>query len=160
MLYLWRKHIVTGRGSIPADVLFIGEAPDASDNLRGQAFVGESGRVLDTLIEKVGIESYYMTNVVLCRPINEFQGANREPTQEEVLACMDNVIKIISKVHPKIVVLLGKVAQKYYGREFPDAIHLQHPDFLSKQGGTRSPYYMTNLRILQEGYNALNTYIS
>lgn len=149
-LYRFRHNIVPGRGIIPAIILFIGEGPGKSEDLLGEAFVGRAGKVLNELISGAGIISYYITNIVLCRPTDGFQGDNRIPEQEEVLACTNNVMKIVKLVHPELVVLLGKVAQKYYGKEFPEALHLQHPSFLARQGGVRSPFYQTNLRALKE----------
>lgn len=150
-LHLYRRNVVLGRGIIPAKILFMGEAPGRSENLTGEAFVGRAGKILDQLIIDAEINSFYIINVLLCRPTDYFQGGNREPEIEEVLFCMPNIMKIIKKVNPQIFVLLGKVSQRFYGEEFPEAIHLHHPAFLVRQGGIRSPYYQQNLRKLKEG---------
>ncbi len=147
-----------GRGNIPARVLFIGEAPGKSEDLMGEAFVGAAGRILDNLIDEAHITSFYIINCVLCRPTDEFQGPNREPKEAEVLACTKNVMGIIKRVEAEYVILLGKVAEKYFGKEFPDAIILNHPAYLARQGGVRSPNYPINLRKLKEGLKYLEAY--
>jgi len=145
--------MVPGRGSIPADILFIGEAPGKSENITGEAFTGRSGKLLNQLIKDAAPEmklSYYITNIIFCRPCDEKQGDTRQPTSEEVLACYPNLFKKIQEVQPKQIVFIGKVSQECYRKEFPDAVAIQHPAFLLKQGGKASPYYLTNVRILEE----------
>ena len=150
-LYKYRRNVVIGRGSIPADVLFIGEAPDRSEDLIGVPCVGRQKHVLNDLISSTSIVSFYIINCILCRTTDSLCGNNRDPLLKEVLACTLNVMNIIKKVNPNHIVLLGKIAKKYYFKEFPDAICLQHPGFLAGQGGVRSPYYRVNLRRLKEG---------
>ena len=70
---------------------------------------------------------------------------------------MKNTINLNNQ-QAKYIVILGKVAQKYYDKEFPDAIILQHPAYLARQGGVRSPNYTINLRKLKEGLKYLRAY--
>lgn len=139
------RQVVLGRGTMPADILFIGEAPGASEDLIGEAFIGPSGKLLDMMLKEIDVKSFYITNTVLCRPPE-----NRSPLSEEVLSCARNITKIISKVSPKLVVFLGDIAQKYWGKEFPDGIRIQHPAFILRKGGMASPYYQHNLRLLRD----------
>lgn len=159
----FRFKIVQGRGSIPADLMFMGEAPGKTEDLKGEAFVGKAGKLLDMMIEDavgllerengltVILPSYYITNTVLCRPTDYLMGGNREPEPEEVLACRNNIMDIFERVNPKLVVFLGKVAQSYYEKVFTESIHIIHPAALLRQGKKRSPLYKPNVRRLSEG---------
>jgi uracil-DNA glycosylase len=150
-LHAFRRHCVYGRGTIPADVLFIGEAPGKSEDLLGQAFIGLSGKLLDSMMQDAEVKhSFYITNCCLCRPCDGKAAPNREPKAEEVLACMPNVVRIINQVKAKKVILLGKIAAKFYGKEFPNALKLVHPAFLIRQGGRASPHYSSAIRALKE----------
>ena len=149
----FRKKIVQGRGSIPADILFIGESPGKAENITGRAFTGRSGKLLNSMIKDAAPSlklSYYITNIVFCRPTDSKHGDNREPTSEEVLACYPNLNNLIQRVKPKQIIFIGKISEGYYKKEFPDAITIQRPSFLLRQGGKASAYYLTNIRILSE----------
>lgn len=162
-----RRNRVVGRGVIPADILFLGEAPGKAEDMLGEPFVGPSGKLLEQMIRDTatrmglkGSPSYYITNSVWCRPFvqDEMDDAyleNREPTREEVLKCMPNVIKIARDVKPKIVVFIGKFAEKYYKKEFEISTRILHPAFLLRHGGMNSPYYLTTLRVLQEVFTQI-----
>lgn len=157
-----RRNQVIGKGSIPADVLFLGEAPGKAEDVLGEPFVGPSGVLLAKMIVDSSVSaglkgppSSFFTNVILCRPYiedkyddNYFE--NREPKKEEVLKCMKNVMEIVRNVNPKIVVFVGKIAEKYYKKEFQFTARILHPSFLLRHGGTSSPYYPSTTRILQE----------
>jgi uracil-DNA glycosylase family 4 len=155
-LHRTRRKIVWGRGAMPADLLFMGEAPGRVEDLRGLPFVGPSGKLLDLMIAeaalRTGVEepSYYITNAVLCHPTERIGGDDRQPTPAEVAACTDNVMKLVKLVNPAMVVFVGKVAERYYGKEFPVHNSILHPAYLVRQGGTASPNYMTTVRKLQD----------
>jgi DNA polymerase len=140
---------------VPADLLFIGEAPGRSENVVGLPFVGPSGKFLDKMISDAAaltatsnLPSYFITNTILCRPCDSFQGANREPDPHEVLSCSVNLQAIINEVAPIIVILIGKIAQKYFSDEFHEFVSINHPAFLLRTGATGSPWYQTNINIL------------
>jgi DNA polymerase len=161
-LRLMRRNVVIGRGEVPADIAFIGEAPGKTEDLLSEAFTGQSGKLLDKLIsdslklaEIKKVPSVYFTNCVLCRPTDEAFGDNRQPSQIEVASCSSNVNRIIKYVKPKIVVFVGKIAEKYFKKEFPYTVSIQHPSFLLRQGGTASSYYSYNVRKLSEVYRWL-----
>lgn len=159
-LYATRRGIVIGKGSVPADILFIGEAPGKSEDVLGVPFVGASGKLLDELLEEArklavvnnNIEtrnvSYYVTNTVLCRPTDSKGGDNREPLPVEVAACAHNIMNIYKCISPKIVIFVGKVAQKYYKKEFTVNASIMHPSFILRQGGKNSPFFLHTARIL------------
>jgi len=154
-LYKFRDQIVIGKGSIPAQVLFIGEAPGLSEDTIGLPFVGSSGKLLDIMINDAFIKSklkkiptYYITNCVLCRPTDKKGGANREPKEKEVLSCKENILEILEKVNPTATILVGKVAEKYYGKNFSVYYKIQHPAYLVRGGGVMHPHYSRNVRIL------------
>lgn len=148
-----RRSVVYGRGEREdADVLIVGEAPGLSDDMIGEAFIGDAGRLLDEMIRQAGLDGFriFRTNIVLCRPAERIGGAGREPKPEEIAACGENVGAILDLANPRAVVLAGDLAAKYYGKRFPRARKIQHPAYLLKTGGTRSPYWLKNIRTLEE----------
>lgn len=96
-----------GTGSLEAELMFIGEAPGVDEDKAGEPFVGEAGKLLNRLIEKMGFkrEEVYITNTVKCHPPH-----NRTPFEEEVSLCFDYLKKEIEIVMPKVIMTLGKVA--------------------------------------------------
>lgn len=156
-----RRNQVIGRGVFPARLLFIGEGPGKTEDLLGESFVGPSGNLLEKMLADasemvhVDIPSYYITNTVMCRPYwwdenDPDCGKSREPTKQEVLACMQNVMEIVRFVKPEFVVFIGRVAEKYYGKEFSDSIRITHPAFHLRFGGKASPTYWQDIRTLSE----------
>jgi len=142
----FRRKRVVGRGSVPASILFIGEAPGKSEDLLGKPFVGPSGRLLNQGIKDASelcgvLPSYYITNVIQCRPTDWKGGDNREPTEKEAWECRSNLENVVRAVQPIRVVLIGKVAQTLCTRMFPGASKLVHPAYLLRRGGTPSPEY-------------------
>lgn len=160
-LYQFRKQIVPGRGIKPADLLLVGEAPGKSENLRGLAFIGPSGRLLDSIIKRASevsgkpVPVYYITNVVCCRPTDSVGGPNREPTEREALACRSRLIATYSETKPKEVILLGKIAEKYCKKLWPAATCLSHPAFILRRGGLSSPEFVAAVRSLVEVFNRI-----
>lgn len=108
-LKISRKNVVVGAGTLEAKILFIGEAPGRSEDLKGQPFVGSAGRILNTMLEQNGMkrEEIYITNVVKCRPPE-----NRVPRQDERDACHPYLQKQLEVIKPKLIVLLGKTASE------------------------------------------------
>jgi len=144
-----RRSVVIGRGLIPARLFFIGEAPGRSEDLLGEPFVGRSGQLLDRMLDEAGIiGGYYITNCVRCRPCTS-EGENREPTGDEVLACMNNVLTLAKCVRPEIVIFVGKVAEYYYRKHFAVTATILHPSFVLRKGGEASPWFLHNIQILR-----------
>ena len=102
-----RQNIVIGRGSDKADLMFVGEAPGASEDVQGIPFVGRAGKLLDKIIEAMGLtpEDIYIANINKCRP-----PGNRNPKPEEVAACMPFLRRQIAIIQPKVICALGSVA--------------------------------------------------
>ncbi len=103
-----RKQAVFGVGSETAPWLFIGEGPGADEDEQGDPFVGQAGRLLDSMLTAIGCKrgrEVYIANVVKCRP-----PGNRMPTHEEAEACAPFLDRQIELLQPKLIVALGKTA--------------------------------------------------
>lgn len=102
-----RTHAVPGKGNPRAKVLFIGEAPGRTEDLRGEPFVGAAGKKLGAMLERNGLrrDEVYITNVVKCRPPN-----NRVPLEEERRSCNKYLQAEIDAINPKIICVLGNTA--------------------------------------------------
>lgn len=154
-LHKYRRKIVIGKGRFPADVLFIGEAPGKSEDLRGTPFSGPSGKLFERALEIVfdklkSIPTYYITNTVLCRPCDKKGGPNRAPSKEEILTCKQNILKIIYRVNPYETILLGKVAENAFKSLDGKNHSLQHPAYILRRGGVKSPEFRIFCRKLHE----------
>lgn len=106
-----RNSVVFGEGSPQADIMFIGEAPGATEDSMGKPFTGRSGELLTKMIENVLLikrEEVYITNIVKCRPPD-----NRAPTPTEAHTCYSFLLKQIELVKPKLIVTLGGTAYHY-----------------------------------------------
>jgi uracil-DNA glycosylase len=104
-----RKQIVFGVGNPKADLMFIGEAPGADEDIQGEPFVGRAGQLLTNMIKAMGIrrEDVYIANIIKCRP-----PGNRTPERDECETCSPFLMRQIAVVKPKVVVALGAVAAK------------------------------------------------
>lgn len=106
--------IVIARGKIPADVMFIGEAPGVSEDVRGIPFDGPAGALLDQIIEEAftGYEIRTLfANLVGCLPHND-DPKNREPDREQIESCNLRLKELVDVVQPKLVVAVGSLAEK------------------------------------------------
>jgi uracil-DNA glycosylase len=104
-----RKQIVFGVGNPHADLMFIGEAPGADEDMQGEPFVGRSGQLLTNMIKAMGLsrEQVYIANIIKCRP-----PGNRAPEREECATCSPFLMRQIEAIQPKAIVALGAVAAK------------------------------------------------
>ena len=112
-----RKNIVFGVGNPDADLVFVGEAPGADEDARGEPFVGAAGQLLDKMIGAMGYrrEDVYICNVIKCRPPQ-----NRNPEPDEVAACEPFLKKQLAALRPHMLVALGKfAAQSLCGEQTP-----------------------------------------
>jgi DNA polymerase len=103
-----RKQAVFGVGAENAPWMFIGEGPGADEDEQGDPFVGQAGKLLDSMLAAIGIRrgrEVYIANVVKCRP-----PGNRTPTADEAAACAPFLDRQIALVGPKLIVALGKTA--------------------------------------------------
>ena len=152
------KRLVIGRGSVFADLLIIGEAPGAQEDLEGKPYVGKSGKLLNELLIKAGInykEDVYFCNVIKCRPPN-----NRKPTAREINIHKPWLFQQIKLVDPKFILLTGSTAMrtileiknpisntrgKWFKKGEREIITIFHPSYLlrfpSKE--INKPYHLT-----------------
>ena len=106
---LGRKQIVFGVGNPNADLMFVGEAPGADEDIQGFPFVGRAGQLLTKIIEAIGLkrDDVYIANVIKCRPPE-----NRNPEPDEVETCEPFLFQQIDSIQPKVIVALGTFAAK------------------------------------------------
>lgn len=103
-----RKQAVLGVGDAAADWLFVGEAPGADEDEKGEPFVGQAGKLLDNMLAAIGLRrgrGVYIANVVKCRP-----PGNRTPEAAETAACFPFLERQIALIAPKLIVALGRPA--------------------------------------------------
>ena len=103
-----RKQAVFGVGAEQGPWLFVGEGPGADEDEQGEPFVGQAGKLLDSMLAAAGLArggDTYIANVVKCRP-----PGNRTPTLDEAAACAAFLDRQIDLVDPKVIVALGKTA--------------------------------------------------
>lgn len=105
---------VPGCGSPVSPLMLIGEGPGFEEDKQGKPFVGRAGKLLDRLLNRLNVsrEKIYITNVVKCRPPK-----NRNPVKEEMKACSPILEMEISIIKPKVIILLGAVPLKYFGKQ-------------------------------------------
>ncbi|OLC67200.1 MAG: hypothetical protein AUH69_05070 [Actinobacteria bacterium 13_1_40CM_4_65_12] len=106
-LHATRTQAVPGMGPCPADIMIVGEAPGFNEDRQGEPFVGAAGKLLDTLLARIGLgrSDVYITNVLKCRPPQ-----NRDPMPNEVESCSPYLARQLSLVKPKVVLVLGRHA--------------------------------------------------
>ena len=104
---LGRRQVVFGVGNPNADLMFVGEAPGADEDIQGEPFVGRAGQLLTKIIEAIGMTraDVYIANVIKCRPPQ-----NRNPEPDEVEQCEPFLFRQIETIKPKVIVALGKFA--------------------------------------------------
>jgi uracil-DNA glycosylase family 4 len=108
-------HIVFGVGNIDAELMFVGEAPGAEEDARGEPFVGRAGQLLNRMIATMGYERshVYIANILKCRPDTPGQTAgNRAPTNAEMESCRPCLYEQIEIIRPKAIVALGATAMR------------------------------------------------
>lgn len=126
-----RTNVVFGVGNPESKVMFIGEGPGEQEDLRGEPFVGRAGKLLDLMLDAVGMsreKDIYIANIVKCRPPK-----NRDPLPEEQEQCITWLREQVSIIRPKIIVCLGRIAAAKIIN--PDIkITKEHGQFVEKGG--------------------------
>ena len=104
-----RTQVVFGSGNARADLMFVGEAPGFHEDKQGVPFVGQAGKLLETLLAGIGLrrDDVYICNVLKCRP-----PGNRDPQQDEIEACEGHLFRQIELIEPTVVATLGNFATK------------------------------------------------
>ncbi len=112
-LYQTRTKAVFGSGNADADLMFVGEAPGQQEDLLGLPFVGRAGKLLDTLLEEVGLArgDVFIANVLKSRP-----PGNRDPQPDEIDACKPYLHRQIDLIEPRVICTLGNFATKLLTR--------------------------------------------
>lgn len=119
-----RTNVVFGVGRRNANIMFIGEGPGEQEDLQGEPFVGPAGKLLDDMLSIIDVNrtNCYIANIVKCRP-----PMNRDPFEEEQMACLPYLQQQIELIKPDIIVCLGRIAAK----------RLIYPDYrITKDHGT------------------------
>ena len=129
-------NMVPGEGDVAAEVMLVGEAPGANEDLLGRPFVGRAGLLLDELLAQAGLEreQVYITNVVKARP-----PGNRDPRAAEVLHHMPWLEAELALVQPRVVVPLGRHALAHFTHGVK--ISEVHGRELTERGRTLFPLY-------------------
>jgi DNA polymerase len=122
-LYCNATQAVFGEGPKGASIMFVGEQPGDQEDLAGKPFVGPAGKLLDDVMDEVGIprDEVYVTNAVKHFKF-EPRGTRRihaKPNAREMAACKPWLESEIAVIKPEIVVCLGSTAaQQLLGRQF------------------------------------------
>ena len=128
----------------PIDALFIGEAPGENEVILKEPFVGVSGRLLQSAIDKVRLHNdftYVITNSVICTPYNEDKTEIGKPTPVQANSCFFHIEDCIKVYQPKVIFGLGNVSQGVLKRHKIDHVPLRHPAFVLRRGGQGSLEY-------------------
>jgi len=110
ILYKTRTKPVFGDGSLDSKILFIGEAPGNNEDLQGIPFVGRAGKLLNELLESIGInrKDVYIANILKCRPPK-----NRNPKKDEIEKCTGYLVNQIKTIDPHLICPLGNFATQF-----------------------------------------------
>jgi uracil-DNA glycosylase family 4 len=118
-----RHTVVFGTGNPEADLMFVGEAPGADEDMQGEPFVGRAGELLTKIIHTMGFRrsDVFIANVLKCRPdMPAGAPGNRPPTPEEMATCLPYLQRQIELIRPKVMVALGSVAMRgLFGKTEP-----------------------------------------
>jgi len=152
------KRLVISRGNVFANLLIIGEAPGAQEDLHGEPYVGKAGKLLNSLLIKAGIDfekDVYFCNVIKCRPPN-----NRKPTNKEINIHKPWLLQQIKLIDPKFIILTGSTAMRsileindpisklrgqWFRKDGREVITIFHPSYLLRFSSKEvdKPYDLT-----------------
>jgi uracil-DNA glycosylase family 4 len=112
-LHSTRTQVVFGAGNADADLMFVGEAPGAQEDLQGIPFVGRAGKLLDELLAENGLarSDVFIANVLKSRPPE-----NRDPQPDEIEACKPYLYRQVELIEPTVICTLGNFATKLLTR--------------------------------------------
>ncbi|OGL44850.1 MAG: DNA polymerase [Candidatus Schekmanbacteria bacterium RBG_16_38_11] len=132
-----RKNLVFGTGNLYSELVFVGEAPGADEDIQGEPFVGKAGMLLTKIIQSMGYDrkEVYIANIIKCRPPN-----NRNPETDEIQQCEPFLIKQLSILKPKVICALGTFAAQTLLKT-QERISLLRGKFHSYQGIKVMPTY-------------------
>ena len=133
-----RNKFVFGAGRADARLVFIGEAPGAEEDRRGEPFVGRAGKLLTDMINAMGLtrRDVYIGNILKCRP-----PSNRTPTVVEMAVCLPYIIQQIQIIQPQVICALGATALKGLLRDPKASIGRMRGTFVEWRGIKMMPTY-------------------
>jgi DNA polymerase len=133
-----RQTVVFGSGNADADLMFVGEAPGANEDKQGLPFVGQAGRLLDTLLEEIGLArgDVFVANVLKCRP-----PGNRDPLPQEIDSCQEYLFRQLELIEPKVVCTLGNFSTKLLRGDPTGITRLHGRDEIRRIGPRRVRLY-------------------
>jgi len=104
-----RRTVVFGSGNADAELMFVGEAPGASEDEQGVPFVGRAGKLLEQLLNEIGMarSDVFIANVLKCRP-----PGNRDPLPVEIENCQDYLRRQVALIEPSVICTLGNFSTK------------------------------------------------
>lgn len=155
VLHQNRKHVVLARGTIPCQVLFVGEAPGQSEDVLGSPFVGPAGKLLDVMISHTldGQYDYAITNLVGCIPLyrstykTSFDGPEidgglymSDPGRKEIDACRERLVEFIEVLaRPRLVITVGNLATKHMPKGNYTTVSIVHPSAILRMNKMAQP---------------------
>ncbi len=109
-LHKTRTQTVFGVGNHNADLMLIGEAPGAEEDIKGEPFVGRAGQLLNAMLYAINLtrDDIYIANVIKCRPPD-----NRNPNNNEMASCNNFLQQQINLIKPKLIVATGAVSAQH-----------------------------------------------
>lgn len=133
----YANHVVLARGTLPCQVLFIGEAPGESEDVLGRPFVGPAGKLMDHIIEQAlrgfmspdargfaGSVTYALTNLVCCIPRDEAGGKATEPDDEQVRQCQPRLLELVLVASPALIVCVGALARDWLDPQYKHGLKI------------------------------------
>ena len=107
-----RNRIVFGRGQFNKGIAVFGEAPGPTEDREGKPFMGRAGTILDKCLKlaKLVRNDTFIFNSVLCYPGRADSGGFNKPSEDEMICCAPRVMKTLSILKPKLIVVLGNCA--------------------------------------------------
>jgi len=151
---------VLGRGYLPCDVLFVGEAPGESEEVLGKPMVGPAGQLLDRIIadaiKKFPTPKYAFTNIVGCIPRDGLNKAS-EPDESQIKQCQSRLLEFMAMAKPRLVVRVGKLSTKHCPDIGVPVVDLDHPAFILRSNEANRGLLMQRCVVqLRDAYEELN----
>lgn len=150
---------IAGSGFDSARFLFIIETPAVSEDLIGKGFVSDANKLLMEIITKAGIPltDCYFSYMVQCRACDSKRSSNRIPSEQEILACMPNVLETIGQINFQGAVLVDALVDKYYrARVHVPHIKITSPNLIKIKGGRASNLYIDTIQRLERFSDKIN----
>ena len=130
-------------------LMLLGDAPDKTDDATGIPFIGESGRLLDFILQEVSPFFGVLTHSVCCIPLQLYDEyrPTRDPTSPEINLCKPHIGELIEHYEIQGIVHLGKI---HYESRLPKVNLFRLSDILRME----YKYYT-----IQKQRDALNEFI-